>query len=431
VRAVSDEQRAVHEFIVYNGAFCTVALIWIAMRWRAFPRKHLTGGLLLLGAIALTLAFGVHGRLYTVLLAVPGLSWFRAPARHLMLFHLSLSILAAIVFEDLIDVIRRRELIDWRRLWPLAIPCALSIGATTIGAILIAHGSNEPLSMAATTMPWVVLFAIVSMLFAAAARGMRWAPLLLIAITAADQGYWGFQYLFGNPLRPLMTISELATTAQAPDWSRPGDRVDVRVAPAENALVPRGFRVWHGYVGLPPVLRLLDDDIAAELAGVTWRTTRLGIEPIQSTVPRARLLSHVRVSSDEAADISRIDVNDVALVEMAIDGLSGPPGSVRVLEDLPGRIVVATTASGRQLLALTERFDPGWQLTDDVVLGGANQARSRPIQPLRVYGDFLGSVVEAGMHRITFQFRPASFRYGLIATAIGIFLVLCVMPFAL
>src|SRR5262249_53788562 len=248
-----------------------------------FPRKRLTGALLFLGAMALILAFGAHGRLYTALLAVPGLKWFRAPTRHLILFHLSLSILAAIVFENLIDSVRRRELIDWRRLWPLAIPSARSIGATGVGAMMISEGSHEPLSMAATTMPWAALFAIVSLLFVAAARGMWWAPLLLIVITAADQGFWGFQYLFGTPSRPLMTLSELATIAQAPEWSRDGDRVDVRVtespnAPVSpNALVPRGFRVWRGYVGLPPVLHLPDSDITAALAGVTWRTTKLGI----------------------------------------------------------------------------------------------------------------------------------------------------------
>jgi uncharacterized membrane protein YfhO len=48
-----------------------------------------------------------------------------------------------------------------------------------------------------------------------------------------------------------------------------------------------------------------------------------------------------------------------------------------------------------------------------------------------VYGDFLGAVVEAGTHRITFRFRPRSFRYGLISSALGLVLVLFVVPFAM
>ena len=122
------EQLSVHEFIVYNGAFCTVALAWIAIRWRALPRKELMPWLLALAVLALILAFGRYGGLYTSLLAIPGLRWFRAPTRHLLLFHLALSILGAIVFDDLIDVVRRRELIGWRRLWPLTVPSALSPG---------------------------------------------------------------------------------------------------------------------------------------------------------------------------------------------------------------------------------------------------------------------------------------------------------------
>jgi hypothetical protein len=431
VRAVVEEQRDVHEFIVYNGAFCTVALVWALMRWRTSRRTHLTAALFLLGTTALILAFGAYGGLYPSLLAVPGLSWFRAPTRHLMLFHLSVSIIAAIVFEDLIELVRRRELIEWRRLWPLAIPCAVSVGATVFGARMIAGGSNEPLSTVATTLPWVALFAIVSILFAAGARGARWALFLLVAIAAVDQGYWGFQYVFGDPLRPLMSINELATIAQAPETSRAGDRVDTRVTTAPNALVPRGFLVWHGYVGLPPELRLTNTDTTAELAGVTWRTTKWGIEPTQSTVPRARLLTHARASSNEAADLSRIDLTDAALVEQPIDGLTGPPGSGRVLEDSPGRIVIETTTSGRQVLTLTERFDPGWELADDVAGNSAEAVGSHATHPIRVYGDFLGAIVEGGTHRITFRFRPRSFRYGLISSGLGLILVLCVVPIAI
>jgi hypothetical protein len=335
------------------------------------------------------------------------------------------------VFEDLIELVRRRESIEWRRLWPLVIPVAVSVGAAVFGARMIAGGSDEPLSQVPTTMPWVVLFAVVSILFAAGARGVRWAPFLLVALTAADQGYWGFQYVFGDPLRPLMTINELATIAQAPKTSRAGDRVDTRVTTAPNALVPRGFLVWHGYVGLPPELRLTNTDMTAELAGATWRTTKWGIEPIQSTVPRARLLTHARVSSNEAADLSSIDLTDAALVEQPIDGLSGPPGSVRVLRDSTGRIVIGATTSGRQVLTLTERFDPGWELADEVAGDSAEVVGSHATQPIRVYGDFLGAIIEGGTHRITFRFRPRSFRNGLISSGLGILLVLCVVPFAL
>jgi hypothetical protein len=429
VTAAPREAFAVHEFIVYNGAFCTVALVWIAMRWRMLPRKHLTVGLLLLGAIALILAFGGYGGLYASLLEVPGLRWFRAPARHLMLLHLSLSLLAVLAFETLLDLVRRRDVVEWRRLWPLAIPTALSLGTAMVAANVMASGSAVRLSSLTSTLPWLLLFVAVPLLFAATARGASWALVLLVVIAAADQGYWGFHYLFGDRYRPLMTIDQLAEWPMAPESSPSGDRVDTRQPiPFQNALIPRGFRVWRGYVGLPPALRLNDTDIAAELAGVKWRITNTGIERIQSTVDRARLLTNASVSSDMSSDIRSIDVRAQALVDHPVEGLSGA-GSVRVVDDRPGLIVVDTVTSGRQLLVLTERFESGWVI-EDVIQGNGTTASS-DVQPVPVYGDFLGYVVEAGVHRVTFRFRPRSFYVGALATAAGLLLLLFVTPFAI
>jgi hypothetical protein len=267
-------------------------------------------------------------------------------------------------------------------------------------------------------VPWLALFVVVPLLFAAAARGARWAPLILVVIAAGDQGYWGFQYVFGNPNRPLMTMAAVSTFAPAPESAKPGDVIDARpgVFPFQNALILRGFRVWRGYLGLQPVLQLPNTDTTAQLAGAKWRSTNPGFTPVPSSIDRARLLTKARVSSNVAADVSGINVLDEALVDQPIEELSGPPGTVKVLDDRPGQIVVGTSASGRQLLVLTERYDPGWQVE------GA--------RPLLVYGDFLGCVVEAGTHRVAFRFRPQSFRYGLISTALGLLLVLCVIPFA-
>ena len=432
IRAISIEQFAVHEFIVYNGAFCTVALAWIAIRWRGLPHKNLTRGLLLLGTVALILAFGRYGGLYTSLLAVPGLRWFRAPTRHLMVVHLSLSVLAAIVLDDVLDLVRRREMINWQRLWPLAVPCALSLGTAVVAAILIASGSREPLSGVTATAPWLALFVVVPLLFAAAARGKPWAPLLLVVIAAADQGYWGYQYLFGEPLRPLMTIDEMAMLARVPESGQSGDLIDTRpgVVPFQNDLILRGFRVWQGYVGLPPVLRLNNTNTTAQLAGAKWRATESGFAPIQPAVERARLLTKARVSSNVADDILAINVLDEALVDRSIGDLSGPPGSARVVEDVPGRIVVDTTSPGRQLLALTERFDSGWRVTDDVLQPAVDPPAPSSGGLVRVYGDFLGYEVGPGAHRVTFRFSPASYARGLWVTALGLLVVLCVMLFA-
>ena len=75
-----------------------------------------------------------------------------------------------------------------------------------------------------------------------------------------------------------------------------------------------------------------------------------------------------------------------------------------------------TSASGRQLLLVTERFHSGWSVKAD----GARR------DIVRVYGDFLGCVVEPGTHRVTFAFAPDSARQGLRLSLAG--LSLAVVP---
>ncbi len=55
--------------------------------------------------------------------------------------------------------------------------------------------------------------------------------------------------------------------------------------------------------------------------------------------------------------------------------------------DRPGHLVAQVDAPGRRILAFTERFHHGWSATSDGV----------PLRMVRVEGDFLGCVVDAGV----------------------------------
>ena len=98
------------------------------MRWRQQTRRGLLIALLR-SPCSLVLAMGRYGGVYVWLAQLPGLRSFRAPARHLVLFQLALSGIAAVAFEDrrwhsFADAASRIAL---RRLWPLAIPVAISV----------------------------------------------------------------------------------------------------------------------------------------------------------------------------------------------------------------------------------------------------------------------------------------------------------------
>jgi hypothetical protein len=163
------------------------------------------------------------------------------------------------------------------------------------------------------------------------------------------------------------------------------------------------------------------DPVAQRIAGVGWRETAAGWVSVPDTMPRARLVSAVQQSGNIKADVHRIDIASVALAEAPIEGLTASAGAhdrglVRVVEDRPGSIVLDTTAATKQLLIVTERFHSGWRATAD----------GRPSEPLRVYGDYLGCVVDPGQHRLAFSFAPASTRYGLRASLAGVALTLAV-----
>jgi hypothetical protein len=93
------EDRHPHEFIVYNGALCTMALAWIAIRWRALTHRRLAVALLVFAGIGLWLAFGRYGGLYPLIARLPIVSGLRASSRHIVLFQCALAGIAAIAVD--------------------------------------------------------------------------------------------------------------------------------------------------------------------------------------------------------------------------------------------------------------------------------------------------------------------------------------------
>jgi hypothetical protein len=69
------------------------------------------------------------------------------------------------------------------------------------------------------------------------------------------------------------------------------------------------------------------------------------------------------------------------------------------------------------LLVLSDTFFPGWK----AVVDGAQ----RPIH--RVNGTFRGVFVEAGDRQVVFTYDPASFKWGVVASAVGVVVVLAVV----
>lgn len=404
-----------HELGLYPGAAAVALSVWLLTRLRALDPAHrrVAFGALILLVLALDLALGHHGVLFPLQARLPLVGLFRAPARHILLVHLALAVLGAVACEDLLRAARRGERAPWRTLWPLALPPLLGVACVA----LVPHLVGSPLLAALAAQaagglaPWLgpALALGAGGLVALAARGARFALPALVLFAAADQAAWGLSYAWREP--PVAWSEFRSRPAELPPPDRAfrvhgGGIYFPRKTP--NILALWGYRVANAYTGAG-ALRALDYTTLPPLriAGVQW-IYRIDRPPheilrIPDPLPRVRLVTDAVVDPDPASALARIDPATTAVVPAPLAlGPPGPPGRATLVEDRPGRIAVETDAPTRQLLILAEKHLAGWNVAID----------GRAAELVRVYGDFMGAVVDAGRHEVRFRFEPASLRRG-------------------
>jgi uncharacterized membrane protein YozB (DUF420 family) len=373
-----------HEFGIYSSAILQVALAWVWIRRGSLrERRALIAAATVFAAIGVVLALGRYGGIGVLLTQLPVLGSMRGSVRYIVLVHFALAILAAITIEDLQAIADGRATATTGLMMPLWIPAALGVATTlALNSPLLPYGQHT-FASAAVAAPGVAIVVAVTLLVFLAGRRRRWAIAALVVVTAADLAQWGLTFVYRQPAR---TIAEM-TTAIPPAPADPSDAyasATDRGPYRSDLLVMRGYRLTSGYVGLYPATRYpLDSDVARELSGTRWSFTPEGVRlPVEGSAARVRLVG---------------------------DQLREEGGSARLSVDRPGKLVAEVDAPGRRILAFTERFHRGWSATID---GG-------PVQMVRVFGDFLGCVVDGGVHQVSLTFKPRSFVYGSLVSAFG------------
>lgn len=414
-RAISRLDRLqFHEFALYPTTLLLLAPIWLWIRRREFTRhRSLAVAAGVFAAVAFVLALGRYGGLAKLLIYLPVVGSFRAPARFILLLQMGLATMTAVGYEDLLAVRASGGV----RLSRGAIAAISSLAVLNILTILLLNGGiirvapDVQLAKLSHALPGTVFVVGATALLLLAARGRRWALPALLVLTTMDLAAWGLYYVhrtrplpvegFVMPM-PGNTTGEPMRLAGPPNWG--------------DLALMNGYELVGGYAGLYPRTTLSwDTEAFARLAGAKRRfDKRLQVVDLTGGVARARMLTDVRVTEDVATEIERIDLQRTALATTAIPPLSGTPGNARIVVDRPGHVRVAVDAPGRQMLSLSERYDPGWSATVDGV-GAA-------ITPLN--GDFLGVVVDGGSHEVDLRFLPSSFVNGAIVSAAGLLVLL-------
>ncbi len=412
-----------YELKGYIGAIPPLLLIMVIVRRKELGSlNRLAVGAVVLGILALVLSLGNYGYLYRLQPHLPFIGLLRAPCRYILLFHLAAGVWTAIVFTDLSSLVRVRDRIAWRGLWPLALGMAAAIAPPVflLWFWIRGHpGISRFIDTSTTSMQLgfagPALFILAGTLVVLASRGKRYALMGIILFAALDQASYGLSYIRRFPARDIETFLESRAI--------PSDATRHRLQSSDNLLIMRGIRLAEGYVSIPP-RRYLDSlsEVRLRLADAHWiwnkRPRFLGGKAyglrLAEPLPRARLLTAARVSSDPGKDIEGIDIETTALVAEKIDLPPGRPGTAEITGDRPGEISIATESESRQLLALSESFHDGWRASVD--------GKSTPV--LRLYGDFMGCVVDSGNHEVEFVFRPRSLRVGALLSAAGCVLAL-------
>ena len=404
------EEMYVHEFGVYNGALCTVAVAWALLRRGRLPFLRITRFAGAVCAVGTILALGKYGYVYTGMAMLPFLP-FRAPARHLLLVHLGLALFTAVMMEDLVRSARDRSAFQGIRV-RIAVPLWLS-AATAVLALtwwLAGNVSSTPPIYPASVLIGTGLMAVATLLVRDAARGVPAALLVIPMFLALDLGFWGYSYAWGSPPMPVGEIAALAP--EPPGGSPPKSVHDADDKPTINYWLLRDVRVARPYVGLAPQFALPLSDTALRVAGVEWVRHGTRWRQVESPMPRLRVVPFTRVSQDPAADIDSIRIEDTALVDRRIDPPLARPAdvSVSLVADRPGRLEIDVDTPQHALVAITESYHSGWTAE----AGGA-QAVTLPL-----YGDYLGVLAPAGRYRLTLRFDPQSLRYGGYLSGAGV-----------
>jgi len=413
------------EFGLYAGAAAPVLTLWLALHRRDLAGSaRLAAGAAVLGVLALILALGRHGLVYHLQTWIPLVSSFRAPCRYILLVHLALAVLAALGYRDLAARAERGEVATWRSLRPLAALPLASLFAVAVGAWWSASGAEPTAILAGPAAVWAgpFLVALATGAVTAAARGVRLAPVALVAIAAVDLAAYGLSFVWREP---PSGIAAFAARVDRPEGAQ-GQRVrGSYLIGADNRLSLVGIRRVGGHVALPPrrplgqrimAARWFDDSLLAALrvSSVSWvAQVSGGVSSwvrIDGDLPRARLVSRARTTADLWHDLPRTDLVTMALLEEPLELAGGRPGTAEIGTDRSGAIDVSTEAESRQLLVVTESWDTGWSATVD----------GEPVRALRVYGDFLGCVVGPGRHRVALRFDPTGLRLGAWLSAAGL-----------
>jgi hypothetical protein len=215
--------QAFSEWVAYIGisGLILAVLGTILSVWRTSARRFVW-----LAVIGLTLSLGIFtGPLYFGLFhLVPGFNLFRVPARWLLLYAFSISLLAGFGMQALLTPDTTGERLRIIRKWLDHTRWRWLLPGSLLGFLLalIAWKTPPPI----TLLAWFLIAAVMMVLIRSALRSRWWAPPLVLMLLVGEL-FWAAQMLnYNKPTAPQAYHSMRNTIAflRSADGSSPPDR---------------------------------------------------------------------------------------------------------------------------------------------------------------------------------------------------------------
>ncbi|MBW1740169.1 MAG: YfhO family protein [Deltaproteobacteria bacterium] len=431
----------------------------------------------LLAVISLVLALGKHTPIYRFVYLIPGFSGFRAPSKIIILWMLSLSILAGQGFDSLLSCDKK----SWRIRLTFIILLALLLIALDVlflvdkkatlkvfSPFILKEAIPDRLGQAAAIIQdqfsRLTIFFCVSVLVISLwlKRGVRreLASACLILVMLID--FWHANI---GVIQPGDTaIKQLKVIRQQLDMSIGQDNTIFRVGSIFPMYGPRygpniemycGYQTVGGYCALflnryykyinqqyddgsiPEgwqifYYRPLENGRLIDLLNVKYEISYATREYAlrKNYLPRVFIVPDYKIlNSEEVLDYlirSDFDPTQIVLLEKGVqlsdpsrhlDQKPGATGRATITSYRPDEIVILTDSPGARYLFLSEVFYPGWKaFVDD---------QPKPI----LRGNYLFRVIQLpeGQHVVHFVFDSLSIKIGIGITILTLFLFIVVM----
>lgn len=385
---------ATHEYGLYEGFFAVFAIIWLIVERPQDKNKLIKLGVLFL-FVGLILSIGKYNGVFYFYGLYKPFALFRYHSRNRVLISFGLAILSAVAFSELISV----SVIKKGKKLYLA-PSLISLIIACI-ALAIKHlrpdlwhqfFSNKVILI------YPFIFLCVGLVFYLGWANKRWAILVLLLLTLLDRSIYQVSFAFHELPREI-------------DWTSYGKLNQNRGLEQGNWSLIKGGRSISGYLGVAPKRLLNYTSRKAQQAAAIESPEKF---------PRFWVVTKTLFSKNPSEDIEQIDLSTTALVDDNLELVSAENGSVKELAESSGRFEFETATKTRQLLVISESFHRGWRATVD----GVNTTVRR------VNGDFIGVVLQPGVHVIELHFLPWSVLWGGGITGLSIIIVIFLFLFA-